>query len=681
MAELTADRIRNVVLLSHGGAGKTVLAEAMLHAAGVTTRMGTIEEGNTASDFEPEESRRQTSIQTAILPCPWRGHKINLLDTPGFADFRGQVTSGVRVADSVLLLVSASTGVEVGTQQMWSLARQQNLSCLIFVSKMDRENADFQRTMDSVTERFGRRCVAVTLPVGAESTFSGVINLLKPDADVPDDMSSAVDAARERLTEAVAEIDDGLATKYLEGESISNEELVNGLKKGVASGEIVPILAGASPRSIGVEEVMDAIVDYTQSPADVGPAYATSNGAEVSLKCDGDGPLAAFVFKTAADPFVGKLSYFRVYSGTFKADSQLWNPAKGEAERVGQVFQITGKDQESVPQLIAGDIGAVAKLSSVLTADTLCTREQPIELNRVEFPRPVYRMAVYPKSKADVDKMTSSLARIVEEDPSLTVTRDPDTLEILLGGLGDMHVDVSVEKMKRKFGVDMLLELPKVAYKETIGAQTKVEYKHKKQTGGHGQYGHVWLELMPLPRGSGFEFAEKVVGGAVPKEYIPSVEKGILKALPGGAVAGYPVVDLKATLVDGSYHSVDSSGICYEIAGGHALTKGMQQATPVLLEPVMKAEIVVPDSFAGDVIGDLNSKRGRIQGMTPQGDGTTLIEAETPHAEMLRYATELRSQTQGMGSFSMEFDHYEEVPQHLVQRVVDASKEREEARA
>ncbi len=683
MAELTTDRLRNVVLLSHGGAGKTILAEAMLHATGATTRVGTIEEGNTASDFEPEESRRQTSVQTAIVPCTWRDHKINVVDTPGFADFRGQVVSGVRIADCAVVVVSAPAGVEVGTQQMWGLAQQRNLPRLIFVSKMDRENADFQRTMDSITERFGRQCVAVTLPIGAESSFSGVVNLLDADADAPDSLQGEIEAARERLTEAIAEIDDDLATKYLEGDAISQEELVSALIRGVAAGDIVPVLAGASPSGIGAQELMDAIVDYAPSPAAVGPTTGTADGNEVSLDCDPAGPLAALVFKTAADPFVGKLSYFRVYSGTLKADSQLWNANKAEPERVGQVFHVLGKDQQQVPQLLAGDIGAVAKLSSLSTGYTLCTREQPMTLDGLEFPQPVYQMAVYPKSKADVDKMTSSLARIAEEDPSLIVTRDPDTLEILLAGLGDMHVDVSVEKMKRKFGVDMLLETPKVAYKETIGGNIRVEYKHKKQSGGHGQYGHVWLELEPLSRGSGFEFAHKVVGGSVPREYIPSVEKGILKALPGGAVAGFPVVDLRATLVDGSYHTVDSSGICYEIAGGHALTKGMQQATPVLLEPVMKVEIIVPDDFTGDVIGDLNSKRGRIQGMNPQGDGTTLIEAKVPQAEMLRYATELRSQTQGQGSFSLEFDHYDEVPQHMVQRIVEDSKqgEREEARA
>ena len=683
MADIKPDRIRNVVLLSHSGAGKTVLSEAMLHAADVTSRIGSIEDGTTTSDSEPEEIKRQTSVQTSILPCTWNNHKINVIDTPGYADFRGQVISGARVADGAVIVVAGPSGIEVGTQQMWGMADERDLPRMVFISKMDRENTDYQRLMDAITETFGRQCVATNLPIGSESDFSGVVDLLDSNAK-GEALGDAVSEARERLIEAVAETDDALATKYLEGDGLSQEELSRGLRAGIVSGDIVPVMVGASTSGIGVKELMDAIVGYMPSPADVPPATATdpSSNEDSPLPCDPDGPLAALVFKTAADPFVGKLSFFRVYSGKLSSDSQVWNANASEAERVGQVYEVTGKNQEPAPALVAGDIGAVSKLSSVLTGHTLCARERTIALPGMQFPRPVYHMAIYPKSKSDVDKMTSSLARISEEDPSLSVTREPDTLEVLLGGVGDTHVEVSVEKMRRKFGADMVLQVPKVPYKETIATPTRVEYKHKKQTGGHGQYGHVWLELAPLPRGTGFEFAERVVGGSVPREYIPSVEKGIAKALPaGGVVAGFPIIDLKATLVDGSYHPVDSSGICYEIAGGHALTKGVQQADPVLLEPIMRTEIIVPEAFTGDIMGDLNSKRGKIQGMSPQGDGTTLIEAEVPQAEMLRYATELRSQTQGQGSFTMEFDHYDEVAQHLVQRVVNVIREREEARA
>ena len=681
MPSVSSDRLRNIVLLSHSGAGKTILSEALLYAAGVTGRVGTVEDGTTVSDYEAEETRRQSSVQVSILTCPWRDSKINIIDTPGYADFRGEVVSGIRVADAALIVVAAPAGVEVGTQQMWQMSDDLGLPRMIFISKMDRENADFQRAMQSVTDRFGRQCVALNVPVGAEAGFSGIVNVLDTAAEVPDEVKDVVASARDVLTEAIAETDDDLTMKYLEGELLTPDELTQGLRRGIASGAIVPVLVGASPSGIGTKELLDAIVEHMPSPVDRPPVAATTPSGEVELACDSSGPLSALVFKTTADPFVGKLSYFRVYSGTFKSDSQGWNATAGEAERVGQIFEVTGKSQEGTTQLVAGDIGAVSKLTSVLTGHTLADREQPLTLRGLEFPSAVYNMAIYPKSKADVDKMTASLARIAEEDPSLVVSREPDTLEMLLGGLGDTHVEVAVEKMKRKFGVELQLEVPKVPYKETIGAPTRVEYRHKKQSGGHGQFGHVWLELEPQARGAGFEFAQSVVGGSVPREYIPSVQKGVTRALEGGVVAGFPVVDLKATLVDGSYHAVDSSGMSFEIAGGHALTKGIHQATPVLLEPVMRVRVTVPEGYTGDVMGDLNSKRGRIQGMTPQEHGMTLIEAEIPQAEMMRYATELRSQTQGLGSFGMEFDHYDQVPQHLVPAIVEAMREKEEARA
>ena len=678
MAQFSTDKLRNVVLLSHSGAGKTILTEAMLHTAGVTTRMGSVEDGTTVSDFEPEEVRRQGSVQTALLTCPWRDNKVNLIDTPGYADFRGEVISAVRVADAAVFVVACPAGVEVGAIQMWKLADGYDLPRLIYVSKMDKENANFDTVVEAISEQFGRRCVPVHVPIGSEGDFSGVVNLLDPSANVPVELADQVEMARERLIEAIAEADDDLATKYLEGEDLTRQELTNGLKQGIKDGLIVPILAGASTSQIGTNEILDALVDFMPSPAEV-TEPKTADGE--SFAPNGEGPLAALVFKTSADPFVGKLSYFRVYSGTLGSDSQVWDVNSGESERIGQVFTVRGKDQEAISELAAGDIGAVPKLSSVLTGHTLCSKDNLLTLEGMEFPPTVFKMAVFPKTNADVDKMSTSLSRIAEEDPSLEVTREPNTLEILIGGLGDTHVDIAVEKMKRKFGVEMDLEMPKVAYKETIGGPTKVEYRHKKQSGGHGQYGHVWLELEPLPRGSGFEFAQTVVGGSVPREYIPSVEKGVQKALGGGAVAGYPIVDIRATLFDGSFHTVDSSGICFEIAGSQALVKGVQQAVAVLLEPIMKVEITVPDEFAGDVIGDLNSKRGRIQGMNPLGDGTTTVEAEAPQAEMLRYATDLRSITQGQGMFTMEFDHYEDVPQHMIEGLVVALKEREEARA
>ncbi len=685
MVKFPTERIRNIVLLSHSGAGKTILAEAMLHMTGATTRLGRVEDGTAASDFEPEEHKRGTSVNTAILNAQWKDHKINVLDTPGYADYRGEVVSGVRVADTAVIVIAAQAGIEVGTGQMWSMAGERDLPRIIYISKIDRENSDFYSVVDSLQQRFGRHLVPVQIPVGSESAFSGVVNLLDMSADVPDEVADAVEDGRERLTEAVAEIDDDLADKYLEGEEITHDEMVQGIKQGIMTGELIPILAGSPLNELGVSEFMDFVIEYLPSPADSSPVSGRAPGSddESELPCDSSGPLAALVFKTAADPFVGKLSYFRVYSGAFEGDSQMYNANKGETERIAQVFQIQGKEQSAVPELAAGDIGAISKLNTVLTGDTLSASEQPLVLEGLTFPAPVYQRAVYPKSKADVDKMTSSLSRIVEEDPSVVVSREPDTNEMLISGLGDTHLGVSLEKMQRKFGAEMILEIPQVPYKETINRRARVEYRHKKQTGGHGQFGHVWIEVEPMPRGAGFEFSETIVGGVVPREYIPSVEKGVRNALSGGVVAGYPVVDMKATLVDGSFHPVDSSGVSFEIAGGQAATKGIQQANPIILEPIMKVEITVPDNFTGDIIGDLNSRRGRIQGMVP-GDGTTILQVEAPQSEMLTYATELRSQTQGQGDFTMEFDHFEEVPTHMVDRVVQITqehKEKAEARA
>ena len=685
MPKFTTERIRNLALLSHSGAGKTILAEAMLNTTGVSTRMGTVEDGTTVSDYEPEEHKRNTSVNTAILNVPWNGHKLNVIDTPGYADYRGEVVSGIRVADAAVILVAAQAGIEVGTRQMWNLADERDLPRIVYISKLDRENADFGGVVAALQERFGRHLVPVHLPIGSETSLAGVINVLDSNPDVPAEYESEFEEARERLIEAIAEIDDDLATKYLEGEEITQEEMLGGVKQGLIEGTLVPILAGSPLKGIGVTEFMDFAAAYLPSPADSPAVSARVPGSDETseIECDNNGPLAALVFKTAADPFVGKLSYFRVYSGTFQSDSQLQNANRGEGERIGQVFEIRGREQDAVPELAAGDIGAVTKLNSVLTGDTISSRERPLILGGVEFPSPVYMMAVYPKTKADVDKMTSSLSRIVEEDPCIVLTRQPDTNEMIMGGLGDTHLDIALEKMQRKFGVEMVLDIPRVPYKETISGRARVEYRHKKQTGGHGQFGHVWIEVEPLPRGTGFEFNNTIVGGSVPREYIPSVEKGVRGALSDGVVAGFPVVDMKATLVDGSFHTVDSSGVSFEIAGGHATTKGLQQAKPVILEPIMSVEISVPDEFTGDIIGDLNSRRGRIQGMVPNGDGTTTVQVEAPQSEMLTYATELRSQTQGQGGFTMEFDHFEEVPSHMVDRVVQVTNdlaERAEAR-
>jgi elongation factor G len=503
MAKFGTEHLRNIVLLSHGGAGKTSLSEAMLFRAGVISRMGRTDDGTTTSDYEAEEHKRTASTQTSILPCPWKNHKINVIDTPGYADFRGEVVSGISVAEGAVIVVAAPAGVEVGTRQLWQMAGDRNLPRVLFVNKMDRENVDFQTVLASVVEAFGRGCVATQVPIGAEAEFSGFVDLLDSDVEVAADLQDTVEAARETLVEAIAETDDDLTMKYLEGEALTAEEMTAGLKQGVASGAIIPVMFGAATENLGAKELLDTIVDLMPSPAERKPVIATvaESDEQVPLSGKSDDTLVSQVFKTAADPFVGKLSYIRVFSGTFESDSQVWNASKKEAERVGQVYIVTGKDQESVSELAAGDIGAVSKLSSVVTGDALGERSKPVTLPGFEFPAPVYQMAASPKSKADLDKITSALARISEEDPSLRVTREPDTLEMLLGGLGDVHVEVAVEKMKRKFGVEIELNIPTVPYKETITTSASAEYRHKKQSGGHGQFGHVLLNIEPLSRG------------------------------------------------------------------------------------------------------------------------------------------------------------------------------------
>jgi elongation factor G len=659
------ERLRNIALLSHSGAGKTSLSEALLFTSGATTRMGKVEEGNTVSDYEPEEAKRSGSIQTSLIPCQWKERKLNFLDTPGYDDFLGEQVSALRVADAAVIVVAAPAGLEVGTERAWNLCQERELPRVIFVNKMDRENADFGRTVEQIREQFGRQCVPIQVPVGAEQGFKGVIGLLDPSAQVPDGLEAEVSTTRELLVEAVAETDDDLATKYLEGEELTGEEMLEGLKKGIFAGQIVPILAGAATQNLGASELLDAAVNYLPSPVESQPDDLTP---------DPDAPLVVQVFKTTADPYVGKLSLFRVYQGTFKSDSQVWDANTEQAERVGQLYTMRGKNQEQTPSVIAGDIGAVAKLSSTNTGDTLCQRENARTLDAYQFPVGNYTMAVYPKSKADVDKMSGALARIVEEDPTLKATREPGTGETLLTGLGDAHLEVAVEKVRRKFGAELSLQLPKVPYKETITVSTQSEYRHKKQTGGHGQYGHVLLRLEPLGRGEGFQFDQEVVGGAVPKEYIPPVEKGVTRALDEGVLAKYPITDLKVVLYDGSFHEVDSSGISFEIAASHALRQGVSGGKPVLLEPILKLSITVPDSYTGDIMGDLNAKRGRILGMNPQ-DGMTVIDAEVPQAEALRYAIDLRSMTQGRGTYTSEFSRYEEVPQQISQRVIEQAKE------
>jgi len=689
MRQYTPENIRNVVLLSHSGAGKTSLAEAMLYNAGAVTRLGKVEQGNTISDYDPDEVKRKISLYLSLLPCEWQGMKVNIMDVPGYPDFVGEVKAGIRVADAAIFIVCAASGVEVGTELTWGYADEKNLPRIIYVNKINRENADFFRVVEMSRGKFGNKCLPLTIPIGAQDKFEGVVDLISmksyrkdKEGDVPEALKAKAAEWREKLVESVAETDDNLITKYLEGTALTEDEIRNGLRTAVIGSKIVPILVGTASENMAVNTVLDSVCKYLPSPRDAGKVAAQNvqSKQEESIFADPSGPLATLVFKTSADPYVGKLTYFRVYSGTMQSDSQVWNAVKQTQERVGQLYMLRGKNQEPVANLVAGDLGAVAKMSAATTGDTLCNKDRPLVLSGIEFPNPCMSAAVLPKTKADLDKLGSSLNRIAEEDPSLRVYRDPDTGEMVISGMGEAHLDVVAEKMQRKFGVGILLQVPKIAYKETITRSAKSEHKHKKQTGGHGQYGHVLFELAPLPRGSGFQFENKVVGGTVPKNFIPAVEKGLNEAIPDGIQAGYPIVDVRVSLYDGSYHAVDSSEMAFKIAAGMALKKGLADANPVLLEPIVKIKITVPDNFTGDIMSDLNGKRGRVSGMNPHG-GWNTIEATVPLAEVQRYAIDLRAITQGRGVFEIEFSHYEEVPSHVTQKIVAAREAEKAAKA
>jgi elongation factor G len=688
MKEYGTEQIRNVVLLGHHGAGKTSVAEAALFSSGGASRLGKVDDGTTASDFEPDEVKRKISLSLALIPCEWGNHKINIIDTPGYADFVGEVKSGIRAADIGVIVVDAVSGLQVGTELAWANADQAALPRIIVINRMDRENANFDQALGQLQARYGKKVAPLILPIGAQDSFAGVVNLIEQKAymgdkgepaAVPADMAAAAASAREQLVEAVAEADDDLLAKYLEGEELTEEELTDALRKGIAAGIVAPVFATSASKNIGIAKWLDAIVADCPSPADVASRTATNSAGDEQLKADASGPLAATVFKTSADQFVGRLNYLRVVSGTLKADSHVWNANHHADERIGQIIVLKGKTQDHAPSLVAGDIGAVAKLNQTVTGDTLCSKEHTLTLPPLEFPKPPFNVAVTPKGKADVDKLGPSLHRIAEEDPTLVVHRDEATGETIISGMGETHVEVAAEKMKRKFGVEVDLHAPRVPYRETVTTRVESEFIHKKQSGGHGQYARVSIIVEPN-KGGGFEFVDKVVGGSVPRNFIPAVEKGVHEALNEGTLAHFPMVDLRVTLVDGKEHPVDSSEMAFKIAGSQALKQGALKANPVLLEPFMELKIRVPDGNTGDVMSDLNGKRAKVHGMSPEGDGTTIIDAEAPLSEVLRYATDLRSITQGRGSFEMTFHHYDEVPQHIAQKIVaEAQKAREAA--
>lgn len=657
-------QLRNVAVIGHGGTGKTSLVEAMLFNAGHTTRLGRVDDGTATTDFLPEEVKRKISVNLAMAPCEWKNCKINLLDTPGYSDFFAEVKSALRVSDSVLVVLCAVSGVEVQTEIGWKEAG--NLPKVAFINKMDRENASFERVVQQMKDVLKGNIIPLQLPLGAESSFSGVVDLLKMKAykynpkegtyeekPIPDEIKEKAEEAREAIMEAAAEGDDELLMKYLDGEPLNDEEIYRGLKKAFQANSFVPVLCGSALNNIGVRHLMDFLVDFAPAP-------------EVS----DDSALAALVFKTMTDPYVGKLSFFRVFGGSMKSDSIVFNANKEREEKIGQIFVMRGKQQETVPEVKTGDIAAVAKLQDTSTGDTLCRKDRPIKLEGIDFPEPTLSVAIEPKSKGDEDKLSNAINKLLESDPSLRLHKNLETKETILTGMGEAHLDIVIERLHQKFGVEVTSRPPSVPYRETIRSTVQQEGKYKKQTGGRGQYGHVWITLEPYPDGE-FAFEEKIFGGAVPKQYIPAVEKGLREAITEGVLAGYPVTGVKVTLYDGSYHPVDSSELAFKIAASMAFKKAMEKANPVLLEPIMNVEVIVPEQFMGDIMGDLNGKRGRILGMEPIEGGLQLIRAQVPLAEMSDYAIALKSITQGRGNFRMEFSHYEEVPPRLAEEIIE----------
>ena len=684
------ENLRNVGLFGHGGAGKTSLAEAILYTAKVIDRMGKVENGNTVSDFEPEEIKRGISLSLSVLPLEWKGKKINVIDTPGYADFIGEIKSALRAVDSMLIVIDAISGIQVQTEKVWGMGEEEKLPVAFVVNKLDRESADFYENVKAIQERFGGKAIPIYLPIGKEGNFNGVIDLLEDKAyiykddkgeavesEIPAELKSDYEKYRQQLIETIIEFDEELLQKYLEGEEIESSLIAKTLKEAFIGREIFPIFPVSSYKNVGVSKLLDAIVAFFPNPLErpAIPIEDLKKGETKAIRIGEKNGLLAFVFKTSADPFVGKISYIRVLSGVLKPDSALFNVNKGVQEKIGGLFYQRGKNQEVATEISTGDIGVITKLKETSTNETLSDKDNSIKVVPVEFPEPVFAVAVVPKTRADEDRMSSAIARILEEDPTLRVQRNVETNETLIYGLGDSHLEVVVERMQRKFGVNVTLGTPQVAYRETIRATVKAEGKVKKQTGGRGQYGHVWLELEPLPRGAGYEFVDKIVGGVVPKNYIPAVEKGVRETMEKGVLAGFPVVDVRVTLFDGSYHEVDSSDMAFKIAAAKAFKKGFMEAKPVLLEPIMSVEVTAPSEYTGDIISDLNGRRGRVTQIDTLGK-LQVVKALVPLAEMLRYSSVLKSITQGRGSYSMKFSHYEEVPAKIQEEIIAKAKPR-----
>lgn len=686
MVNFDTEKIRNITVIAHGGAGKTSLVEAMLFDSKASNRLGKVEAGNTITDYEPEEIERKISISSAIASCEWKGNRINLIDTPGYISFIEDTRSCLSITDGAVVIISALSGVKAETEKIWQYACKYEIPRIVFVNKMDRENANFDRAIGEIEKSYESTAIPLNIPIGYGDSFKGVIDIIHMKAiefkngsfseeNIPEEFRTNAEEYHKKLVEKIAESDDSLLEKYLEGGELTEEEIKKGIREGAITRRFIPVVCGSAVKNIGVQQLLDTIFLCLPSPiekANITPIVGTNLKSEDKLKrkpLDSD-PFSAQVFKTIADPFTGKLTIFRVFSGVLKADSTVYNSTRKSKEKLGHIFYLMGKKQVPVQKVGPGEIAVVAKLKDTKTGDTLTDIGKPILFESIKFSDPMISYAIALKSKGDEDKVSTSLQKILEEDPTLKFYRDTETKEMILSGMGQVHLEVTLERLKRKFGVDVLMKTPKIPYKETIKTSVKAQGKYKKQSGGRGQYGDCWIEIEPLPKGSSFEFINKIVGGVIPRQYIPAIEKGIVEAMREGILAGYPMIDLKAKVYDGSYHSVDSSEMAFKIAGSLAIKKAAQDAKPVLLEPILKVEVITPDEFLGNVIGDLNGKRGKVQGVEPQSGNSQKIIALVPMAEMLIYANQLNSLTSGRGIYSIEFSHYEEVPSHLAQKII-----------
>ena len=681
-----SEKIRNVALVGHSGSGKTTLAEALLYRAGAIDRLGSVEAGTTVMDFDPEEHAKGMSLSLAIAPFEWRGHKINLIDTPGYPDFVGDVHAALRVADLAVFVVDAVEGIQVQTEYAWEVARDLGVPRMIFVNKLDKERASFDRVLDELRDRFGQGVAPIELPVGEQAAFHGVADLFRDTAyvydsgraeevPIPEELAEREHEVHDNLVEGIVVADDELLERYLEGDTPSVEELERVMARGIAEAKVFPVVCGSATGPIAVDRLADFVVELGPSPLDRGPTIAYAGDEPVEIEPNPEGPPLAFVFKTFADPYVGQISVFKVVSGTVKPETTLTNTRSGVDEKLTKIAAMVGKETELVDAAPAGDLAAAAKLNDTKTGDTLAPKNQPVKLPPIERPEPVLAYAIKAKSQADEDKLANALRRILDEDPALVVERDDETRQTLLKGMGDTHLTITLEKLRRKFGVDVEVEPARVPYRETITKRAEAEGKYKKQTGGHGQFGVAQIVIEPLPRGEGFEFIDEIKGGAIPRQFIPAVEKGIVETMADGAVVGFPVVDVRVRLVDGKYHSVDSSEMSFKMAGRLAFKAAMEQAAPIVLEPISRIEIVVPSEYQGDVMGDLSARRGQVQGTQAVAGGKQKITALVPTAELRTYAIDLRSITQGWGRFSAEFDHYQELPAHLAEAVAAEAQE------